>query len=261
MGIKLFTQKKRSSAVILIKEKAIKLFFGKNRKLQFQREITGYKQAKNCPIWSKNIVDQKQIYNTSILASSRGRPVSRHELILLNKYLNEIFNKLEENADVRPTTEIINMNNLRKIVGDDCFESVNYSFGSILESLYIPCCSQHGDIHRGNVVWVNGNLKVIDLDRFKSQGSSIFDRIHFTLSEKQRGTERRWLPFALNNLELVGNAISDSKFKNLPLKSVLVAYCFDRIEKEGNAAMLSNYISNKYKAQALTLIDSHLNNG
>ena len=125
-----------------------------------------------------------------------------------------------------------------------------------LRALVLPAGPVHGDLHRGNIVEVDGTLFVIDLDRFSPMSSPLFDRLNFLLIERQGKRPVRWLDTLLRSDDLVTQVASEAGLTLNRSGDLALAYGINRVATEAHSARLRGRPLHKYPRQAARLIEA-----
>lgn len=196
-----FTIKSGNGAIVLVLGQfAFKWFHGRGSQPMLLREKLGYTDAGRCPVWATHLLPMRFFrYRTAI--APVGQKVLPSDPPDLAQFVSDMVKSSLQNGPHLPAPHLLPMEALKQVLRNEkrLFEQLS----SELEGLSLPAGPTHGDLHRGNILSYNGSLRVIDLDRFRSNGCPLFDLLHFHLSEAQRGTRMRWLDFICTRPEII----------------------------------------------------------
>ena len=239
-----FTLKSGNSAIVLVVgPSAFKWFHGRGAEPMLLREKSGYKVAGQCPVWATHLLPMRFCRYRTVVAPV-GQKVPPSDPRDLSRFVTSLVKSSIGIGPQQSALELLPIEALEQVLWNrrSLFEQLRAAF----EDLSLPAGPTHGDLHRGNILSYNGNLRVIDLDRFRSDGCPLFDLLHFHLSEAQRGTGMRWLDFICERPEIVDR----STLGFVDPDALFICYAAQRIAHEGQGALLQCKPMEKYAVQA-----------
>lgn len=221
-----YLPKRIQDGVIIIKLPSVvlKLFMqhGKKRK---EMEFKGYKYAISNDLWNKNIVEINEI--PFGFYSRRGRIANDKDMPIIEEFLWNQFDRVKN--ELVPIYRIIDIRTIKRLEINGLYDkNLNY-FLSKVENCRLPLSSSHGDFHKGNVVFINNRLCLIDWSMYRNKSSIFFDIMHFYIRNicEYKGiswTDALFIESA--KLDLIINKFS------LNLKQAQILYAIDRTCRE-----------------------------
>lgn len=171
-----------TGVLLIFKEnEIIKLPLGKHSFNSFNKEYKNYlllKKSKLSKLVEYNLEKKENYFSMERLFSAE-RIIQSYRSIYLDLLNFELYNF---DTDALLNNEIFN-NALAYIFNEN---GNNFSMDDIQVFLnskkYLNSCAMHGDLTQYNIMQnINGNVVIIDLDRFTFQGIESIDRIHFCI--------------------------------------------------------------------------------
>ncbi|MDI5934379.1 hypothetical protein [Halomonas kalidii] len=226
-----------------------KIFWGGQAGKRLQRELQGNSRARACAPWSDAIIPQRQVASLPVLIGPRGYAVNDADIPVLKQWVDIITTRCESIGDECPLLDVLEINRLEPAIGKVAVDFLLDSISPFLSLVSLPSGPQHGDLHRGNVLWCDGQLRALDCDRFRVRGIPLLDRIHFALAERMRVSGKRWLPLLLESDDMIKIILRQAGRDPALSSSLLIAYAIDRIANESEGAFLRGRRLAKYATQ------------
>lgn len=235
------------SLVLVLGNSAYKVFRGPGAEALLASEKWGYLAASDCPIWGSHVVPTRFSFSR-IATSAAGETTDGIEYARLAEFVEERVLAALAGRTLRCATEVVPLGTLQTVLRGSSVP-IDLVF-QLLQNIDLPSGPTHGDLHRGNMLCVNGAIRVIDLNRFRVNGCPLFDLLHFNLSEAQRGTGRPWLEYLCAHPHLAQTAAMELTNSN----ALLFCYAMQRMAHEGLSALNGGRPLQKYFRQAESAI-------
>lgn len=229
--------------VLVIGNTARKVFRGPGADMMFARERDGHALAAQCPVWGSYALPVR-FGRYRIAVAAAGETLESGKAAVLCEFVEDRVVAALAAGSPRSGAEVLPMAALRDVLGGA--DPLIAQILEVLRDVTLPSGPTHGDLHRGNLLLVEGEIRVIDFDRFRSDGCPLFDLLHFKLSEAQRGTGTPWLEVLCAHPELVQR----STMELIDPDALFVAYAMQRIALEGQSALIQGRSLEKYRRQA-----------
>lgn len=249
----------RAGLVWLTPRWAYKFFWGPGARIRYEFELESFDSARACPVWGKYLLPVDRGRFPRLMRTVRGRgivPGSPRDEAL--RSFVEL--RLRESAAVGrplPAPKLIELGKLRAAFG----EHETYGLTDVLEhrlaTLILPAGPVHGDLHRGNIIELDGRHFVIDCNRFNSLSSPLFDRIHFLMTERKLSWAIKWMDLLARSQDLVASAMSAHGMPADRLADVSLAYGMNRVALEAFAAKLEGRSRTKYRNMIARLLATY----
>ena len=249
----------RSTLIWLTKKSAYKLFWGTGARTRYDHEIHGFNSARACTVWGPHLLSLDQSSNPQLLRTTRGRAIAAGsaEDSGLFSFVEDRLRAAAQLNRTKPALELIEIGKLMAGLSDSAMDSIIGRFSDRLHDLMLSAGPVHGDLHRGNLIEVDGRYFVIDCDRFNPLSSPLFDRIHFSLTERKLRRPLKWVELLSQSDDLVASAIeADGAVSGTPAQ-VALAYGMNRLALEAFAARIDGRPRRKYREFALRLLDQY----
>jgi hypothetical protein len=227
----------------------VKFFWGDSSS-KYVLELNGNLKALADECWSAITLPVKSVCGV-MLVSRKGTRVSDGALI--SDYLRSRIRKELENPCKCSAIEIIDF----KFLSDPCFSLVEDQIASIkgvLSDVILPISSSHGDLHRDNFIFMDGELRIIDWAMYSARSSFLLDYLHFYCRETCSILKISWV-------EAIWLSIPEwqelSAEFDIPLDRLRLIYSIDRISLElGQYSGLLMYKPDKYRLAVDRLVGS-----
>lgn len=255
MKIRFKTQSNMLTAIILSKNYAFKIFYGKNFYKRLRIELKGQEKALKCKVWRYNVLPKNQINNLPIIYGEKGNQIDLVDENHIYDLIDDVISKYKSENKKVELNKFIDIGILRMLAGEDIYSEISDKFLNRFKDIKTYSGPQHGDLHKGNLVFHEEKIKVIDFDRFKSNGLPILDKLHFDLSERQNKTRGKWLDVLFDNPELCTRVYNNSLINSIKPEDIFILYALDRIINEGKATLYRKGLVNKYRYQLEKLLN------
>lgn len=240
----------RGALVFVLGNKAYKWFLGTGASEMLLRERKGQELVVQCSAWASHAL-RAHFCNCRVAVTSAGESVDAVDCTTLGVFISARVKAALDYGTMRPADELIPLEALRAALGESG-QLVTYVH-SIVNRFNLPSGPTHGDLHRGNLLHLSGEFRVIDFDRFRLIGCPLFDLLHFHLSEVQRHNDMPWLDILSDRPDIVQRA-------TLGLTSphqLYVCYAIQRIAHEGQSALIRCKSLKKYTLQTERVLSYH----
>ncbi|MFD2247999.1 aminoglycoside phosphotransferase family protein [Pontibacter ruber] len=150
--------------------------FTPNGKASKIAELQGNHGALGSMFWSGQVLRIK--HRLFYLVMKRGEPICAENSLLAEQFIES---KLQEalGYPVQPSSNAFDFKYLRNLENIGLKPGLLEKAENILRSVNLPVTSAHGDLHQGNMVHVDHQIKIIDWSMFTCNGSFITDYIHY----------------------------------------------------------------------------------
>lgn len=239
----------RSGAVILLCGPfAYKWFVGAGAQARYREEYTTFCRARNCQVWGPHLLPLHLTCIPNMLRSRRGSAVNDHNggAPELSRFIEQRLTTAAGSRILRPVPQLLERPKLRIALGEGAFASIEPLIDELLCSAQLPVGPTHGDLHRGNILVVDGRHFVIDCNRFNPTSAPLFDKLHFRLNERRREQRRAWVDLLDESQDIVIQAMADDKIDGVSAAQAALAYGLNRIAYEGYDARLRGRSRPKY---------------
>lgn len=237
--------KTQQSLVFVTNKRAYKVFTGRGARQMQKWELEGQSAALKTNAWKNHVVIARPV-SSYLLVMPTGVSITNNDSEIAAKFVDEMTGNALLRMNRVPLSSFIHAEELLRISGVIRTVAGERLLVDQLRSLKLPTGPSHGDLHRGNLLWIQGKLKVIDLGRFQVHSCPIFDQLHFRLSEAQRDISCRWLDMLLHNKTLIEGVAMENNVDSL---SLLLGYALHRICNEGAVALVRQKSMGKYDKQ------------
>ncbi len=205
----------------------VKLFIPRASRMRVL-EAAGNSAAAVDGFWCSFVHPMKSL--PFILYSTRGEGVLEGSL-LVSRVETFLRLKLDEYLALAAEQAAINLIDFSAFK-DICAElgvDVSQQIKGDLGGLCLPVCGGHGDLHLGNFITIDDELKIIDWAMYKSRSMYLLDFMHFYIRRQCCSLGVSWVDVVFNDvpgLELV------SDFYLFDMRKLFVLYSVDRILRE-----------------------------
>ena len=245
----------RAALIWLTPGRAYKLFWGNGAGLRYKHELETFGWARGCPVWGKYLLPLDQRRIPRLLRSVRGKVIGPGESrdAALRAFVER---QLAAAAGTpRPASALVELGKLRAALTDPASRDLIDRIEERLSKLMLPAGPVHGDLHRGNIVEVDGRYFVIDCNRFNVLSAPLFDRIHFLMIERKLRSPLKWLALLSESEELIASAMDAEGVAASRVTDVALAYGANRLALEAFDARLEGRPIAKYRAMLVRLAE------
>lgn len=260
LGERLPAVRVRSGAVILLFGAfAYKWFIGVGARARSQEEYAAFCKARSCPVWGPHLLSLRLTRIPNMLRSRRGSVVTDRNggAQNLSRFVEQHLAMAVGSRVLRPVPQLLERSRLRIALGKTAFASIEPSIDTLLRSAQLPIGPTHGDLHRGNILVVDGSYCVIDCDRFNPASAPLFDKLHFLLNERRRERRKAWVDLLDESQDIIVRAMACDGIDCASAAQVALAYGLNRIAYEGYDARLRGYSRPKYWEFATHLLHQY----
>lgn len=217
-----------------------KLFWGSGGSIRRPEEMTACQAASGCHIWGRYCLPVEGGRFPRLLRSRRGLKPEESGVgdSELRSFLDCRHRAAAASSPPASALDLIELRKLRVTLGTQRYEAVMNHVRPALSALVLPAGPVHGDLHRGNIVAVGGRLFLIDWDRYNARSSPVFDKIHFSLTERRRVRRLRWLPLLEESEDILLSSMALLGHGGAQTASLALAYGLNRIGLEAYDAQL-----------------------
>ena len=247
----------RAALIWLTPGRASQLFWGNGAGLRYRHELATFDWARGCPVWGEYLlpVDRRRI--PRLLRSVRGKVIdpggSRDDA--LRAFVERQLRAAAAGGVPGPASELVELSKLRAALTDVTSRALIDRIEERLSRLMLPAGPVHGDLHRGNIVEVDGRYCIIDCNRFNPRSAPLLDRIHFLMIERKLRSPLKWLALLSESEELIASAMDADGLAAQPLTDVALAYGANRLALEAFDARLEGRPVAKYRAMLARLVE------
>ncbi len=249
----------RAGLIWLTPSWAYKFFWGPGARIRYEFELESFDSARTCPVWGKYLLPVNCAPFPRLMRSVRGRAVvpggPRDEA--LRSFVEERLLEAARQGPPIAAPRLIELGKLRAAFGEHATRDLIAMLEDRLATLLLPAGPVHGDLHRGNVIEVQGRHFVIDCNRYNSLSSPLFDRIHFLMTERKLSWALKWIDLLGRSEDLVTSAMDAHGIQSDRLADVALAYGMNRVALEAFAAKLEGRSRAKYCIMIVRLLDSY----
>lgn len=239
--------------VLLAGTFAYKWFIGGQAAIRCDEEYTTFCTARTCPVWGPYLLPVHRTRIRNVLRSRRGAAV-HGDTRQLYQFVSQRLDAAAGIRTLRPVPELLGKAKLRFALGDSAFANIEPLIDGALGTARLPVGPTHGDLHRGNILLIDGQLCVIDCHRFNPASAPLFDCIHFALTERRLQRRKPWLDLLAESEDLVLCAMDEAGIDRAAPKQVALAYGLNRIAHEGHQSRLRHGVRPKYGEFAIRLL-------
>lgn len=234
----------KGSLVLILGKTARKWFCGPGAQAMLERERIGLEIASRCPVWGSPALPLEfRKFRTTVAAAGQRFSVDNEPE--LGAFVTDRVRAALSVGIPQPAVELFSLAALENVLCRAGGSHLLAKVQAVVAELVLPSGPTHGDLHRGNLLLLEGLIRVIDFDRFRPVGCPLFDLLHFQLGEEQRGTGRRWLDELCARSDLVETAALGLVAPD----ALFIAYSLQRIGHEGQAAVFQGKPLGKYASQ------------
>ena len=217
-----------------------KLFWGLGGATRQPAEIAACKAASECRVWGPYCLPVEGGRFSRLLRSRRGLKPEESGAgnDQLQAFLDCRYRAAAAGSPLASALELMELRKLRMILGTQQYEAVMNRVRPALSTLLLPAGPVHGDLHRGNIVAVGGRLFLIDWDRYNPRSSPVFDKIHFSLTERRRLRRLPWLSLLEESEDILLSSMALLSDESPRPASLALAYGLNRIALEAYDAQM-----------------------
>jgi hypothetical protein len=223
LGIRLF---RKPSFVFHVGNRTRKYFTPRGISSR-RTELIGNSLALQVDFWKEHVLAVKPIFWG--LAMPKGVPMTWSKVSVVENFLKAKLNQ----ALTYPTESVNKTIDFKKLYTlAPCGLNVKLidTAEKKLDEVHLPVTSAHGDLHIGNIISYNKNIKVIDWSMFSAQGSFITDYIHFfNYRNYKRHIANKKESWAESILRVDPYLSELSQHCAVPVRQLQLTYCLVRI--------------------------------
>lgn len=211
--------------ILHLKSKTIKIFNPFNKTSQVA-ELSANKAALKAGFWKDRVVKVNPGF--LILRMKRGKSIALKQSTLVETYLDESLYK----ALAYPHQPVNTQFDFNKILKLEPYglkiRKINKA-KEILKYTKLPSTSAHGDLHMGNMIELDGKLKIIDWSMYNRNGSFITDYIHYFIHKDAQSNKYSWTRAILKDNAPLNRL---SLLLNININILKLTYAISRIHGE-----------------------------
>ena len=247
----------RAALIWLTPGRAYKFFWGNGAGFRYRHELETFDCARACSVWGEQLLPVDRRLGPRLLRSARGKMVvsgGPNDDALLS-FVEERLRAAAACHAPQPASQLTELGKLRAALEDPASNALIDRVEWQLTPLMLPAGPVHGDLHRGNIVEVDGRHFVIDCNRFNPRSAPLFDRIHFLMTERKLRSRLKWLEMLGESDDLIASAMAADGVGPGRLQDVALAYGANRLALEAFAARLEGRPVAKYRRMIARLIE------
>ena len=222
------------SLICLTRNSAYKLFWGSGARARFDHEIERMSSAQNCPVWGAHLLPMESGPIPRLLRSVRGEaiPAGGSDDRDLYSFVGQRLQEAGRQHPPLPALHVMETQKLLIALGEQAFLSIIDPLRDLLGDVWLSAGPTHGDLHRGNIVKARGSYFVIDCDSFNARSSPLFDRIHFSLTERKLTRRLKWVDLLAESDDIIASAMAADGIVSASPSRIALAYGLNRVALE-----------------------------
>ncbi len=228
----------KPSFIYHVGNKTYKVFTPKGRYFKIA-ELEGNKKAMLVEFWKDQVVEVTP--NFICLEMHRGKPVTAKDRVKADQYID---NKLHQSLTFKKSkiSDAYDFKSLKSLVKFGLDSNLIQRAEEILNHVFLPVTSAHGDFHSDNMIVIQNEIKVIDWSMFAQKGSYITDYIHYHNHRYAKKNKESWTVSILKEREYL-TYLAD--MINVKPNDLRLAYSISRISGEINQRLDLKLVTQK----------------
>lgn len=164
-------------------------FIPKSSSHRYYLELWGNLAAQEDTFWRDFVVPVKPVACGFLM--QRGRPATAIDQDKIKIFFASRLAELQWYPP-QPVQQWLDLETIKSLAGQQSFERVVSIFENQLADLSIPTSPAHGDLHLGNIIFLNEQIRLIDWSMYRPQNSFLLDVVHFYIRQLCEQTEKSW---------------------------------------------------------------------